>query len=398
MTRPRPRVILINRVYWPSEAATAQLLTDLAEGLAGRDWDVHVIAAGREDVARHGVTIHRSGGETAHGGMVSRAANYARFLRAAARVLRVLARAGDVIVAMTDPPQLACRVAAAATASGATTVHWIQDIYPEILTAHVGRWARLALTPLTRVRNRAWMVAGRCVTVGEDMGETLAAAGVLPSRRCVIPNWAPRVLEIQPAPAEVAAARRDWGADGRFVVAYSGNLGRVHEFGAVVRAATSLRDCELVQFVFVGGGPRLRQVKAAVSDIGLSNVRFLPAQPRDRLAAVMAVADAHLVTLRPGFEHLVYPSKLAGILAAGRPALFVGPAGSQIARFVVRERCGLAFGPESGEDLAAAIRSLAKDPERTDGLGRAARGAYERHFTFASALDAWDSVLRSASR
>jgi len=67
-----PRVILVNRVYWPSTAATAQLLTDLAEGLAAQGWDIHVIAAGEASTRHNGVTLHRTGCSYRHGGLISR--------------------------------------------------------------------------------------------------------------------------------------------------------------------------------------------------------------------------------------------------------------------------------------------------------------------------------------
>ena len=101
-----PRVIFVNRVYWPSTAATAQLLADLTEGLAARDWPVHVIATGTEPGPRNGVIIHRTGAGEQHGGLLSRAFNYSRFNRRAIQLLAELARPGDVVVPLTDPPML----------------------------------------------------------------------------------------------------------------------------------------------------------------------------------------------------------------------------------------------------------------------------------------------------
>src|SRR3954463_102675 len=86
----RPRVIFVNRVYWPSLAATAQLLTDLSGGLAARGWEVHVIAAGDGSTSHEGVTIHRTGEGDEHGGLVSRTRNYWRFLRQLRAQLRNL--------------------------------------------------------------------------------------------------------------------------------------------------------------------------------------------------------------------------------------------------------------------------------------------------------------------
>lgn len=390
-----PRVIFVNRVYWPSTAATAQLLTDLAEGLAARGWEVHVIAAGEGSTRHHGVTIHRTGGTDRHGGLISRAINYGRFRRSAQRLLSTLVRPGDVVVPMTDPPLLAAAVTNLVVERGGVVMPWIQDIYPEILTAHVGRWIAPPLMPLRVRRNRAWRAAARCITLGEDMARAVADGGVASERITILPNWAPRELDI-PAHADAIHARREaWGVGEKFVVAYSGNLGRVHEFTAVLDAAARLRLIPDIVFLFIGTGARFEEVRAGAAARDLTNLRLLPPESRTNLPAALAAADAQLVTLKPGFARLVYPSKLAGVLAASRPVLFVGPTEGEIARLLAREQCGAAHGPGDGAALADTIATWHADAERCRQLGRNARAAYERQFTFVSAIDRWEKCLRS---
>ncbi len=397
MSAATPRVIFVNRVYWPSTAATAQLLTDLAEGLAAQGWDVHVIAAGEASTRHNGVTIHRTGGSDRHGGLVSRAINYGRFRRGAQRQLARLITPGDVVVVMTDPPLLGAAVTDIAVKHGARVVHWIQDIYPEILTAHLGAIVALPLSPLRALRDVAWLTACRCVTLGGDMAQAVAARGVPADRIDILPNWAPRELDA-PAAAEAIAARRTaWGVADRFVVAYSGNLGRVHEFATVLEAAERLKTRPDIVFLFIGTGARFAEVQAAARSRGLDNLRLLPPETRSDLPAALAAADAQLVTIKPGFSQLVYPSKLAGVLAAARPVLFVGPPDGEIARLLAQEKCGAAFGPGDGERLAATIAAWQADPAQRSPLGHNARAAYERRFTFAAALTHWDDILRRAS-
>lgn len=390
----QPRVIFLNRVYWPSPAATAQLLGDLAEGLAAGGWEVHVIAAGDGPARHNGVTIHRTGGDEQHGGLLSRALNYGRFRRQAQRRIVSLVQPGDMVVAMTDPPMLGAAVTGLAVDRGARVVHWIQDIYPEIVTAHYGVLTAPPMWPLRSRRDHAWRAARRCVTLGADMVSQVASCGVPSDRIALVPNWAPREMHV-PAPAEAIAARRAaWGLAGRFIVAYSGNLGRVHEFAAVLAAAEHLKARRDLVFLFIGAGARFAKVRAAARSRGLDNVRLLPPESRADLAAALSAADAHLVTLKPGFARLVYPSKLAGVLAAGRPVLFVGPADGEIARLLIREECGAAFGPADGTRLAATITAWQTDPARCRQLGRRARAVYERRFAFAAALAQWDEILR----
>lgn len=379
----------MNRVFWPNEAATAQLLTDLAPALAARGHDVHVIASGTEATEFRGVTIHRTGAEPA-----GRIGRYLHFLRAARRELRRRVAPGDVVVLKTDPPLLAAAATALVRARGGRVVQWIQDVYPEVVSTHVGSWAAPLLAPLRVARNRAWRASARCIPVSGDMRVTVLAAGVAAERTASLPNWAPQELDAPAAPGEIAAVRREWGVrDAEFLAVYSGNLGRVHEFATLLEAAALLRDEPQIRFAFVGGGPRVAEVRAAVASRQLGNVSFFPAQPRARLAASLAAADAHFVTLRPGFERLVAPSKLAGALAAGRPALFVGPRPTDIATLLADEGCGAAFANGDSTALALTLRHWNANRAVAAALGTAARHAYARHFRFADLVARWDALL-----
>ena len=398
----KPRVIFVNRVYHPSTEATAQLLTDLAEGLVACGWTVEVIAAGTEPGPVCGVSIHRTGPGDKNGGLISRAQNYLGFLRAARRTLTTLIKPGDIVVLMTDPPLLAASTTAIACKRGARVVQWIQDIYPEIVPQHIGAWAGVPLLPLKWARNRAWRTAALCVPVGEDMRATVEAQGVLAEKIDVLPNWAPRELHHLPDAEHVADYRRKNNLPDDFIVGYSGNLGRVHEFATFISAAQLLRDeppATPCTFRVTGSGPRLPAVVAAQRKHQLNKLLISPPVLRQELALSLAACHAHLVTLQPGFEALVNPSKLTGILAAGRPVLFVGPPNSALAHFIMQEKIGEVFAPGDAAGLAATIRSWADDGgSAAAALGRNARASYERHFTFTSAVDHWERVLHQAAR
>jgi colanic acid biosynthesis glycosyl transferase WcaI len=392
---PKPRVIFINRVYWPAQAATAQLLTDLAEALAARDIEVHIIAAGKNPGERHGVTIHRTGEHDTHSGMGSRLRNYAGFLSAARRRLRTLTQPGDMVVILTDPPMLGAALAGIAHERGARVVHWVQDIYPEIVSAHFGGLAAALTAPLTWARNRSWRIAERCVTLGSDMASAIERHKIPSKKITQIPNWAPRELHVPAAPVAIEQRRRDWNLTDKFIVAYSGNLGRVHEFDTIVATADQLRDDPQIVFLFIGHGAQFDQVSTAARARQLTNIRFLPPESRENLPAALAAADAHFVTLRPGFETLVYPSKLAGVLAVGRPVIFVGPRPSELATVVDQTQCGTAVQPGESARLATTIKQWCATPSACAQLRRAARETYENRFTMDHAVTAWHQLIVS---
>ncbi|MBI5692635.1 MAG: glycosyltransferase family 4 protein [Verrucomicrobia bacterium] len=390
------RLLFVNRFYWPEHPATGQLLTDLAEGLAARGWSVTVVtSAAPAGVAaqevRRGVQIVRvAGTRWARHGAFAKGIDFLTFyLRALLRVFR-LARPGEIVVAMTDPPLLGVGLAAVAALRRTHLVHWVQDIYPEIAVELFGRrWLRV-LEPL---RNLAWRRADLCVTLGTDMAQLLARAAVRPERTAIIPNWAPVGVEVAPAEAG-ERLRREWHLQGRFVIAYSGNLGRVHDLEPVLALAAALQADPRIAMVLIGDGAQRAPLEAIARRERLTNVSFFPPQPRDALAATLAAGDVHLVTLRPGCEPLVFPSKLYGVAAAGRPVLFIGPPDSEIAGIVTDRGLGRAFAREAIADLAAAVRAWVDNPALVAAHAAAARQfAVEHHAD--QAIARWDTQLQA---
>jgi colanic acid biosynthesis glycosyl transferase WcaI len=391
-------LIFINRFYWPDEPATAQLLTDLAERLAATGEHVTVITShnGRAnlpgDELHQGVHILRVRGT--HWGrknLAGRALDFMAFsLGALVRLARIV-RPGDTVVVMTDPPLLAIWATPLARWRHARVVHWVQDIYPELATALTGaKWLRI-LRPL---RDRAWRRAVACVVPGDDMAAYLAGRGV--EKIAVIPNWAPAGLT--PMPSGAADALRDaWGLRGKFIAAYSGNLGRVHDLMPLLDTAAALQADTDIVFVFIGDGAQRDAIETAAQKRELKNVRFFPAQPRTQLAETLALGDVHFVTLRPGCETLVFPSKLHGIAAVGRPVLFVGPRDCALAQLVAGHGMGAVFFRDETALLAEAIRSLPGDPARQRAWSEAAEKFHRETGGVERAVADWRKLLHTAS-
>ncbi|HTX64337.1 MAG TPA: glycosyltransferase family 4 protein [Opitutaceae bacterium] len=394
-----PRIVFANRVYWPDEQATAQLLTDLAEGLAARGWPVTVLTGRGAGLPprelRQGVEIVRVGGRQGrHPSLLAKATAYLAFSWALRRALRPALRAGDILVAMTDPPTLAPLAASAARKAGARLVHWIQDIHPEIgLALRPNRLLAAASAPWRRRRDAAWRQADACVALGRDMAGYVASRGVPGTRVRVLPNWAPGGAAPVAGDAGGPALRREWGLGDQFVVGYSGNLGRVHALEPVLAAAAELRSEAGVAFLFVGTGSQRPALERGACRQQLAHVHFRPPQPRARLADSLAASDVQLVTLRSGCERFVFPSKLYGVLAAGRPVVFVGPAHCELAEMVRRRGAGVVAADDDAAAVTAAIRSLHADPARRAAMGRAAAGWFRATGGLPAALTAWEELL-----
>lgn len=389
------RLIFINRFYWPDEPATSQLLTDLAEALAQRGHYTFVIASRPRKVEetdewRKEVRIRRVWStRLSRYGILGKALDFLTFYLGALIRLACIARRDDVVIAMTDPPLLGLGTALVARFCHAPVIHWIQDVYPEIAMEVSGhRWLRV-IRPL---RNYVWRSAARCVVIGPEMEAIVAAAGVPLRRRQIIRNWPPSGLT-PPVATAAGGLREAWGLTDKFVVGYSGNLGRVHDLESVLALAEALRESPKIVFAFIGGGAQLRRLKATVRARRLPNVVFHPAQPRARLSESLGMADIHLVTLRPGCEAFVVPSKFYGIAAVGRPIIFVGPSHCELARIVIGNHLGLIAQRESLAALADDVRALAIDPERCALYGVGAARFARAHGGVNTAVQHWGEAI-----
>ncbi len=391
-----PRLFFLNRFYWPEHPATGQLLTDLAEALAAEGFEVTVLTSGPSqaprDESRHGVRIQRIRTPRGAGqGALGKAFSWLSFgLGAAWRTWRTL-RPGDTLIVLTDPPLLNLLTGPLARRRHARVIHWVQDIYPELPE----RLSRLrGLGVIRRLRNREWRQTDTCVTLGDDMQRFILRQGVPADQVRIVPNWGPHGL-VRATPDEVARQRAEWRLEGKFIVAYSGNMGRVHDLDPILAVARQLLPDAQIVFLFIGNGAQRPRLEAEVKAAKLTNIRFLPPQPRAYLSASLTTPDVHLVTLRPGCEELVFPSKLYGILAVGRPVLYIGPTACELARQIQAGGYGAAFAGTETTAMAATLSAWKHDPARLAGLGD--RGAALAHTQggLASATQLWQELLRA---
>lgn len=423
-------VVFVNRYFHPDHSATSQLLSDLAFEMGKRAGEsrseagappgrgssrgpaVQVLTSrlvydnpaamlpAREII--DGVGINRIW--TSRFGrdrLAGRTIDYLTFYLSAFIMLLRVVRRGDVVVAMTDPPMISLVAAPVAWLKGARLVNWLQDVFPELAEASglgTGLAGRSLFPALRWLRNRSLKAAAMTVVLGDVMAERIERAGVARQHIRVIANWSDGDV-VHPVPAAGNALRRDWGLQKAFVVGYSGNLGRVHDFATILAAAELVerdqmrRDLPIV-WLFVGGGALYVKAQQEAARRGLTSVQFRPYQPRARLAESLSAADIHLVSLRPEFEGLVVPSKYYGILAAARPIVFIGAPDGEIARNVARNHTGITIAQGDGAGLRDAVVALAADPVRVERLGMAARAVFERDFAAPISIGRWIEVLQ----
>lgn len=382
------RIVVVNQHYWPEIAATAQLLTDLCEDAAAAGHDVTVICGQpsyRGAVQRlpaeqmhNGVRIVRVSSYTPERRtMARRLAHYASFFIAAQYASIRLPQFDVALVLSTPPLLLGLQGFLLRLLRGVPFVYSVQDLYPDVAINLGVLKPGLLTSGVDAVASILYRRAAHVVTLSDAMANALARKGVDRAHLSVVPNWMDTDA-VRPSPRDNALARELGLTDG-FVVLYAGNVGLSQGLEHLPEAAQLLTDLP-VDLVVVGDGNARPALEQAIAARGLTNLRILPPQPRERLNELLASCDVGLVTMRRGVAGDLVPSKLYGIMAAGRAVLAAVEDGSEVAVVVRGSGAGLVVAPEDPAGLAAAIRTLVKDPGPLAAMGEAARAvAIERY-------------------
>lgn len=394
----RPHLLIFNQYYWPGREATAHLLTELSEALAG-EYEVTVVTGLLHDPPvepgveeRNGVRIVRVRSTAFDRRRLSlRATNYATYLTASTlEGLRL--RRPDVVLSMTDPPIIGVVALAVARRWRAPTVTVYQDVFPEIAVA-LGRLDNRAIVGALSVTSGFVLRhSNAVVAIGETMRKRLIEKGARPERVTVIPNWVD-TEKIRPMPRH-----NDWsarhGLNDKFVVMHSGNVGYAQDLDSLVRAGTFLRDREDIATVIVGHGARHREIASLATRLEV-DVQFHEYQPRDVLPLSLASADLHVVGLAAGLAGFVVPSRLYGVLAAGKPVVAATEDESETAQIVQSVGCGVHVPSGRPELLASAIRAAAEGKHDLVAMGERGRRYVEANGTRERAVSQYRTLLEA---
>ncbi|MBU2477722.1 MAG: glycosyltransferase family 4 protein, partial [Gammaproteobacteria bacterium] len=301
------QIIFINRYFYPDLSATSQMLGDLVFGLNKSNCEIHIVTSRqRYDDANavlasletiNGIVVHRVW-TTRFGrqALLGRAADYFTFYLSAAVSLLKITRAGAIIVAKTDPPLISIVAAVVAAIKSARLINWLQDLFPEVAAELGIKVIRGPVyTLLKNLRNFTLKRAEKNIVLGDLMAQRLEREGIPADKIAIISNWADG-RQIQPVPHSDNPLRAAWDLEQKFVVGYSGNLGRSHDFLTILEAARKLSDDTDIVFLFIGAGAQLGSVREQTQALSLSNIEFRPYQPRSELANSLSVPDVHLIS------------------------------------------------------------------------------------------------------
>lgn len=405
-------ITILTEYFYPEEASTAQLLTELAGGLS-ESFSVSVITAypnyheGDERKVVAASSIHegveisrvRSTGFDKDS-LPLRIMNWVTFTFLTLVRLFRAHRSDGVLLVLSNPPILPFAAWIHKRLTGTPYTYLIYDMYPDMPSA-LGMISRDGVVAnfWERAMKIVYRDADSIVVLGESMRSRLEDKmdndpGFDKSKIAIIPNWEDDQF-IRPRAKSENQFAREQGTVDTFTLVYSGNIGRFHELETAIDAMGELeaRGREDIQLLIIGEGARKKELEGYVERKKIENVHFLPFQPRDRLPETLTCGDASLVGIQPEIEGMCVSSKLYSALAAGVPVLSVVGQGDEVARVVRECDCGAYVRPGDVESVADVLLTWADNRDHTADLGRNARECFEENYTLSQAIDSYTTLL-----
>ncbi|MBC7232380.1 MAG: glycosyltransferase family 4 protein [Chloroflexi bacterium] len=405
VSKRQNRLLVINQYYTPDVASTGQYAAEICEDLAREGFEIHVVTGQPSYTVsspdappfevRNGVYVYRVplGRSRGRERMRTRLAGYMRFLVGAWWQARRLVRSKpfDLVMTFHNPPFVPLIGAYLASRYGLRYVYVPYDIHPDVLLA-TGWRLPAPLVRLWEGLNR-WVFshASAVVVLGEGMKRTLVEGKGVPREKVwVIPLWGRP--ELKPVP-RAQSIREELGIkENELLLLYAGNMGILHPLEPIIDAAALLQGLP-VRILFLGDGAKRERLVRRVEKEGIGQVNFLPYQPEERFARLVAAADGCLVVLEAGLERFALPSRAFTFLSAGRPLITLMAPDADVARLVTETGCG--WNVTSGQELADLVRELLEDRQEVLRRGRRAREIYDERFRRDRVIRAYAGVFEA---
>ncbi len=268
----------------------------------------------------------------------------------------------------------------------------VQDLYPQTAIDLGLLRNRVGIRAAEHLEMTAYLLAEGIVVHSEGNQKFLVdRKRVLRAKVRVIQNWVD-LAKVRPGPRE-NGFRQKQGLAGRFVVSFAGLMGYAQDLTTTIEAAELLQDRPDILFLLVGEGVAESRWKALAAKKRLSNVRFLPMQPKGSYAQLLTASDVCLVPLANELRTPVVPGKLQSIMASGRLVIATLNLGGDTSRIIESARCGYAFEPGNARQVAETILRLYHSPALAEQLGANGRAYAEQHFSLSECCSAYERLF-----
>ncbi|UCC39473.1 MAG: glycosyltransferase family 4 protein [Candidatus Aminicenantes bacterium] len=384
------RLLFLNRSFYPDVEATGQFLTELCQELE-KDFEIHVICGNPlyRKVKKKGfvhksyygnITIWRINNTT-----FPKKFFFTKFINLFSYFVPCFfwiffLKKMDCVIVETDPPLLASIAYVYSAIRRCPFIYYSQDIWPQVGIV-TGAFSSTFIIKILKAINRfLYHRATRIIVPGQDMKKRLEEDSIPPHKVEIVENWADPG-QIFPVKKENNIFLKKYSPGNKFVVMYSGNLGLSQDLENVIHLADSLKQTHEIEFVLVGEGALKDKLVNLSDSFGLKNIEFLTYQEKSDLKYSLSSAHIHLITLKKGMKGYIVPSKVYGIMAAGKPFIAAVDDGSEIQKIAEKYHCGIVVKPSNVEELKKAVLWAFHHRDQIEKMGENGRKALEDYYS-----------------
>lgn len=301
----------------------------------------------------------------------------------------------DVVMALSPPIFLGEAGWLIAKRHRVPLVFNVQDIFPDV-AREVGVINNpKLLSALARHERSIYQRADAITVLSQDQANNVSGKLEAGSSTVeIIKNFAD-IDGIKPQ-SRHSNMRRKLGLADEIVAQYSGNLGFSQPFDLIRQAADAFADRPDVHFVINGEGAAAREIARWASQ--RSNVSLTGFVAAGEVADALATADLHLIPLKAGLARSSTPSKLYGILAAGRPSLASIDRDSEVWTTLAEAKAGRSVEPGNPAAFLIALKEMLADKQELQVMGKSGRQYVETKLSPASQAEAYEKLFRRLSQ
>jgi colanic acid biosynthesis glycosyl transferase WcaI len=405
------KILILSLAYFPEITGNAPLVTNLAEDLAEKGNEVHVISGipshGLERVPEqykgklwcseeiNNVRIKRSYSFVSESKrFLVKIANYSSFTVSSFFTAFFDSRNFDVVLAVSPPLFLGITGYLIARIKGGKAIYNVQDLFPESAVIAGKLKKGFVFHILKKIENFVYSKADCITVICDRFSEEIKVNGINGDKIKKIPNWVDTDF-IKPMSKERNQFRCEHRLENHFVVQFAGTIGYSQGLEIILEVAKDLESYKDIKFVIVGVGVIKEELVGKASDMALNNILFLPTQAQDKLPYLLTAADVSLVTLRKNMSRVSLPSKILGIMAAGVPIIASLDEGSEGWEIINESKCGITVPPEEPSKLKEAVLHFYNSRELIPKLGQNGREFVMKNYSRRMIVNSYEELFQS---
>lgn len=401
-------ILVLTMYYSPDQAGIAPLAAELCEDLVRRGHQVSVLTAFphypnwqvadaykgkfRSHEILNGVSVHRGYVYVPRRRTTLRRVLYDTSMSFSALLGGLKIKNVDMVLSISTPLQLGISGWLLSRIKRVPFILQVKDLLPDLAIALGMLKNPFAIRFAKTMERFIYRRARAILVICRGFADNLKLKGVPEEKVRILPDWVDTDF-IRPGERNNSFRHEHAIPERDFIVLHAGTMGAKHRLENVIDAASLLRGRD-VRFVLAGDGSEKPKLEAYAREKGLTNLRFLPLQEKQKLPGMLAAADVLILNQAASIIDMVIPSKLLTYMASGRPVVAAVESHSEVAKTISEAGCGLVVAPEDSQALAQAITAFRDNPQLGRQLGARGQLFAEEHFARSRILQEYDSFLR----